>query len=297
LELSTDGSLLWSYRADGAIASTPAVEEEVNMSIDRRKRITFEEAADLYDEVRPGYPEALVEDVLALSGIPADGRILEIGCGLGNATLPYAERGYHVTAIELGPRLAALAAHNLAHFPRVRVVNASFEDWPLEENAFDLAISAEAMHWIPPEVGYPKVAAALNDQGSAAFYWNVSPDPQTDWSRAIDAVYRELGLENPDNVVTADWLAGIIAENFRASGRFGEVVVRQYPWSETYTTERCLMLLKTYSAHRGLEAEARERLFAGVRAVIERFGGRVTKPYLTVLFHARVKRKSIEWKS
>jgi SAM-dependent methyltransferase len=99
----------------------------------------------------------LVEDVLALSDIPRDGRILEIGCGPGNATLPYAARGYHVTAIELGPQLAARAVQNLARFPRVRVVNASFEEWPLEENAFDLAISAEAMHWIPPEVGYPKV--------------------------------------------------------------------------------------------------------------------------------------------
>ncbi len=30
------------------------------MTIDRRKRIAFEEVADLYDEVRPGYPEELV---------------------------------------------------------------------------------------------------------------------------------------------------------------------------------------------------------------------------------------------
>jgi len=58
------------------------------MSIDRSRRITFEEVADLYNETCSGYPEALVEDIIALSGIPAGGRILEVGCGPGNATPP-----------------------------------------------------------------------------------------------------------------------------------------------------------------------------------------------------------------
>lgn len=262
------------------------------MSIDRRKRIAFEEVADLYAEVRPGYPDELVEDVLGLSAIPPGGRILEIGCGPGNATVAYAKRGYRILAIELGRRLATLAALNCRPYPQVEILNTAFEDWPLEAKAFQLAISAEAMHWIPPEVGYPKVAAALDDRGSAAFYWNVSADAQTEWSRAIDAVYRELApqLEDSRKAVTADWLIAVITENFRASGCFGEVTVRQYPWSETNTAERYLKLLRTSSLHRDLDAGTRDRLFAGIQAAIERYGGSVTEPGLTVLFHARVKR-------
>jgi len=45
-----------------------------------RLRTTFDEAALLYDEVRPGYPEDLFDDVVALSGIPAGGRILGPVC-------------------------------------------------------------------------------------------------------------------------------------------------------------------------------------------------------------------------
>jgi hypothetical protein len=56
------------------------------MGIDRSRRSAFEEVADLYDEVRPGYPDELIADALSLSQIPADGRILEIGCDPGNAT-------------------------------------------------------------------------------------------------------------------------------------------------------------------------------------------------------------------
>src|SRR5215210_4042068 len=55
------------------------------MADDRnRLRTTFDEAASLYDEVRPGYPEDLFDDIISLSGIPARGRILEIGCGTGH---------------------------------------------------------------------------------------------------------------------------------------------------------------------------------------------------------------------
>jgi SAM-dependent methyltransferase len=142
------------------------------MPIDRTRRITFEEVAEIYDEVSTSYPEELIEDALTLSEIPADGRILEIGCGPGNATIPVAKRGYRIVGIELGERLAALAVKNCRAYPGVEIRNTAFEDWALEEKAFDLAISADAFHWIPPEVGYPKVARALKDSGSAVFFWN-----------------------------------------------------------------------------------------------------------------------------
>jgi SAM-dependent methyltransferase len=262
------------------------------MSIDRSGRTWFEEVAELYDQVRPGYPEELIEDVLALSGIPAHGRILEIGCGPGNATVPLARRGYRIVGIELGERLAALAMKNCRPYPAVEIRHVAFEEWELEEKAFDLVLSADAFHWIPAQVGYPKAARALKDSGSAAFFWNVPVDPKTDWSRAIDQIYRQRApqVENPDKSFTSEWLVGVIEGNFAASGCFGEVTVRQYRRSETYTREQYLKLLSTFSVHRGLDEGTRDKLFADIREVIERFGGSVRKPNLAVLFHSRVRR-------
>ena len=102
------------------------------MAIDRSKRITFEEVADLYEEIRSDYPKELVEDILSLSGISSDGRILEIGCGPGNATVSFARRGYRILGIELGERLAALAVKNCRAYPGVEIRNTAFEDWVLE---------------------------------------------------------------------------------------------------------------------------------------------------------------------
>src|ERR671911_1888556 len=102
-----------------------------------RLRTTFDEAASLYDEVRPGYPGDLFDDVVSLSGIPSGGRILEIGCGTGQATVPFARRGYRILCVELGENLAAVARRNLEAYPRAEVHVGPFEDVSLPEGAFD----------------------------------------------------------------------------------------------------------------------------------------------------------------
>ena len=76
-------------------------------------RATFDTIASLYDEVRPGYPEVIIDAIIERSQLPATGRTLEVGCGTGQITRPFAQRGYAITALELGPALAALAAEHL----------------------------------------------------------------------------------------------------------------------------------------------------------------------------------------
>jgi predicted O-methyltransferase YrrM len=94
-------------------------------------RDTFDEAPELYDRVRPGYPEAVFEDLTTLCRLRPGSRVLELGRGTGQATVPLATRGFEVVAIELGPGLADVARRNLAAVPGVDVVNAAFEEWPL----------------------------------------------------------------------------------------------------------------------------------------------------------------------
>ena len=96
----------------------------------RQLRTTFSEAAELYDRMRPGYPRAVFEELAEFGRLGPGSRVLEIGCGTGQATLPLAQRGYRVTAVELGAELAAIARRKLASFPGVEVVVSAFEDWP-----------------------------------------------------------------------------------------------------------------------------------------------------------------------
>jgi SAM-dependent methyltransferase len=216
---------------------------------------------------------------------------LEIGCGTGNATVLFGKRGFRILGLELGQRLAVLAAKNCRFYPWVEIRNQAFEDWELEENTFDLVIAADSFHWIPPEIGYLKSARALKDSGSAAFFWSVPVDPQTDWSREIDNLYQKLtpDFPHPDRRFTTKWMREVIIENFKTSGCFGKVKIKQYSWSEEITAEKYIKRLKTFSMHHDMDQRVRDELYARIFEVIRSYGGNVMKPQSVMLFHAKLK--------
>jgi SAM-dependent methyltransferase len=258
-----------------------------------RLRTTFDEAAALYDEVRPGYPEELFDDVVTLSGIPFEGRILEIGCGTGQATVPFARRGYSILCIELGENLAALARRNLEGFPCTEVRTGAFEEWPLQEEAFDLAISATAFHWLDPAVAYPKVAGSLVPGGSISLFWNVHvhSDASEGFFEAAQKVYEReapeiVGPDDYKGLPRSDAIPDRTGE-IQDTGLFGEVISRRYRWDVPYDAGSYLRVLNTYSGHRSLPADTRERLFRGIAGLIDsEYGGRIVKGYLTTLYVA-----------
>lgn len=274
------------------------------------KRVIFDEVAREYDRLRPSYPEAMVDDIIAYSDIPAGGSILEIGCGTGQATLPFARRGYTILCVELGKQLAQVAREKLASFPLARVVTGDFETISLQEDAFDLAISGTAFHWIDPAIGYPKIARALHPGGAIALFWNahVHHDASAAFFEAVQEVYRREhfldGLEDHEvyrqeapelEDREQGWLpprpeqaSKAPKEAIDGSRLFGPVTVRRYLWEAVYSAREYVHLLDTYSDHHSLPAPARERLYRGITDLIEsKFGGKITKGYLTMLFMAR----------
>lgn len=66
-----------------------------------------------------------------------DRRVLEIGPGTGQLTRPLAETGCRLTAVELGPSLAAVARRHLSARRGAEVVVADFDRWPLPAEPFD----------------------------------------------------------------------------------------------------------------------------------------------------------------
>src|ERR671921_485000 len=261
----------------------------------KRLRTTFDEAASLYDEVRPGYPEELFDDVVSLSGIRPAGRILEIGCGTGQATVPFARRGYRILCIELGENMAALARRNLRRYSQAEVRTGAFEESPLEEKAFDLAISATAFHWLDPAVAYPKAAGALRDGGSLALFWNVHvhSEASEDFFEAAQRIYEREASEIWDHKYEGPPRADEVPDRtgeIESSGLFEAVTRRNYRWDKTYAAEGYLRVLNTYSGHRSLGDASRQRLYRGIADLIDsRFDGRIVKGYLTTLYVAKRK--------
>src|SRR5262245_59378696 len=115
----------------------------------REQRLVFGEVAEQYDRVRPGYPDSLVDEVMASASLQAGDAVLEVGCGTGKATASFAARRLRVTAIEPDENMAAVARRNCADFD-VDVVTTSFEDFLVADGPFALVLSAHAWHWVQP---------------------------------------------------------------------------------------------------------------------------------------------------
>lgn len=88
---------------------------------------TFDSSAEIYDNCRPRYANNAFNKLIEFTGLDYGARVLEIGCGAGQATLPMAERGYSLTAIEPGINLADLTRKKLRSYPNANVVTGKFE--------------------------------------------------------------------------------------------------------------------------------------------------------------------------
>ena len=255
-----------------------------------RLRQRFDEAAELYDRARPGYPPELVNDLFQLAGIGAGSRVLEIGPGTGQLTLPLATRGCEIVAVELGAALAALVQRKLARFPAVTVVVSAFEDWPLPAAPFDAVLSATAFHWIDPVVRVTKVAHALRPEGTAAIIsTHHIAGGDEDFFVDVQECYERWDPATPPGLrlPTAEQIPSS-GEEFTASGLFGDVVTRCYEYDVTYSTSAYLDVLLTYSGHRDLPEEARSSLLTCIGNLIEaKYSGQVTKRHLNELQVAR----------
>lgn len=268
----------------------------------------FDTVAALYDSFRPGYPAALFADLAAGCSLGQQTRVLEVGCGSGQATRDLATYGCEIECIELGPELGELARRNLEPFPRVRVTVGAFEDVAVEASVFDLVFAATAFHWIDPSVAFPKAAQALRPGGFLALATNihVAGGTQELVSEEIQLAHQRFAAEIGSwefptaEDVSARALAGgdishvwsrldrRFAEAFDVSGDFDPPEVSTYPWIAKYDRDQYLGMLATQSPYFLIDADERDRLFEDLGVLIDaRLGGQITKQYLAVLGFAR----------
>jgi SAM-dependent methyltransferase len=175
------------------IRDMPQAEEAARL----RLRVAFDLDADAYDRTRPVCPPQLFDDLMRLARLKPGAHALEIGCGTGQATIPLADRGLTVTAIELGDRLAALARRNTAHLPNVAVHTDAFEDWQPPAHTFDAVVACNSLHWIDPVCRYVKPARLLTPGGAlavAACRW-ACPEDSEPFHREVEEDYRAVGYQ------------------------------------------------------------------------------------------------------
>jgi len=182
--------------------------------VDDAGRWVFNRLAAAY-ESRPGYPAPLVARLAELAG--ARGRVADLGAGTGDLALPLAARGIGVTAVEparamldvlerrarkqgialcAGERGALRARDGDALSARddgaLVTIHAPAETTGLPSASFDLALVADALHWLDPELAGAEIARLLAPSGALAILEvELLPSP------FLDALWPRLHASNP----------------------------------------------------------------------------------------------------
>jgi ubiquinone/menaquinone biosynthesis C-methylase UbiE len=276
----------------------------------RRYGKVFDEMAAEYDRHRPSYPDELIDQACQVAGIGSGDRVLEVGCGTGQLTRSLVARGLHVTALEPGKSLIALAKQNLEGAGAVEFVNAQFEDAVLPREHFQAVFCASAFHWVDPEVSWQKAADVLVPGGTFALvqYFGleeprsegdqeallaamrkVAPDIAATWP-----VYRDLdatlaGVEQRRGNVSEAWawLGSYDIGRDYAGRLFGDIQVAVVPKLIEHTADELNSLVGTMSYYARLSQSQRQALEREYAAIYERLGRPIRASIVVALVTAR----------
>src|SRR5580658_2951316 len=275
----------------------------------RRYGKVFDEIAAEYDRHRPTYPDELIDQACRVAGIGSGDHVLEVGCGSGQLTRGLVTRGLHVTALEPGKSLIALARQNLEGAGEVEFVNAQFEDALLPREHFKAVFSASAFHWIDPEVSWQKAADVLAPGGTLALVQycgleeertkqdqdavfaalrKIVPDVAANWP-----VYRDLdatlaGMEQRRGNVSEvwAWLGSYDIGQAYAGRLFGDVQVAVMPKLIEQTPDQVNAVIRTMSFYARLSPAQRHALEREYEAIYERLGRPIRASTVTALVTA-----------
>lgn len=235
----------------------------------------FGDVAQLYDDARPSYPDAIGEAVEAYAGKIETA--VELGAGTGKATEIFARLAGRLTAIEPDPRMAAVLR---GKFPSVDIVGTTFEEW-IPSGGVDLVGCAMAWHWMNPETRNQLVYRALRPGGTLAIINLEHGHHDPAQGKAIDAFLTGLDPTPPQATARrtrADVAGAGLWEN-----------IQEHGWHELreLRKDRFLDLHRTFSPYLMKSPDMRERAMDGLAALLDDFGGSIVMDLYATLVLAR----------
>ena len=247
-------------------------------------RLSFNEAPEIYDAVRPSYPADLFDALFEL--LPSQPHIVEVGPGTGQATKDLLARGASVFAIEIGPATAATLRSNLSS-DRLGVGVGDFEVMEIVAGEADAVFSASAYHWISPEAQTDRPAAILRPGGLVAIVDLIQVDSPEDagFFAAAQPIYERYGQGHiGPPAPTRDSVDPAIRAALDADRRFDSVAVRRYDWDQTYSATDYRNLMLSYSGTQMMDESGRRGLLDDIESFIRSdFDGVVTRPLVATL--------------
>jgi SAM-dependent methyltransferase len=196
--------------------------------------VSFEVAAESYDAYMGRHSAQLSPALANLAGVGAGQTVLDVGCGPGALTAELVRRLGTDAVAAADPSEPFCAAARARH-PGVDVRQASAEDLPFADGAFDAALAQLVVHFMQdPVAGLAEMARVTRTGGAvAACVWDFAGERapiSVFWHAALD-----LDSDAEDESGLAGAHAGQLAELFRAAD-LSEVEGVEISASATYAS-------------------------------------------------------------
>jgi SAM-dependent methyltransferase len=133
------------------------------------EKTTHDRLAESYHDAFSVVTNRAIEPLLKAAQIGDGTRLLDVATGSGMLAARAAERGAHVTGIDLAPAMVALA--RTLH-PQIDFREGSAEDLPFAPSSFDSVVSGFGVgHFSRPERVLAEFARVLVPKGRVALSW------------------------------------------------------------------------------------------------------------------------------
>ena len=180
-------------------------------------RVSFDVAAESYDRFMGRYSRLLSPQLADLAGVSRGQRALDVGCGPGALTTELVTRLGPAAVTAVDPSEPFVVAARARH-PGVDVSQASAEDLPFPDGAFDAALAQLVVHFMAdPVAGLAEMGRVTRRDGVVvACVWDHAGGKGPlglFWSAA-----RELDPDVEDESNLAGAREGHLAELFEAAG-------------------------------------------------------------------------------
>lgn len=179
--------------------------------------MSFEVAADAYDQFMGRWSRLLAPQVAELAGVRTGLRVLDVGCGPGALTTELVARLGAAAVAAVDPSAPFVAAARARH-PGVDVRQAAAEQLPFADGTFDAALAQLVVHFmVDPVAGLAEMARVTRPGGVlAACVWDYAGGHGPLGPFWLAAGELDAGVEDESRL--AGTRAGHLAELFAAAG-------------------------------------------------------------------------------
>jgi SAM-dependent methyltransferase len=238
------------------------------------KSLHFDSHSQIYDSVRPGYPQEIYEIISNHIKLGTNSNILEIGAGNGIASREiYKKWESKMTLIEPGENLCELLYDRFLNNKNITVKNTTFEKYQTECK-FDAIFSATAFHWLDLSIKYIKSYDLLNNNGLLVLFWNNYGIENSEMENEIQKIYTKYGKGIKDGKSSYEKQIKKIESRkieIEKSNLFNIIEHKIIKNIKEYTMDNYIKLLKTFSDH----SEIEDGFFEEIKETIKKHGNKI----------------------